>query len=81
MRRTTLRHRLHRLRGYVRAWVCRLRGQHTTTAADYGYGFDGVVDLYCPNCGKIVRRVPLDDFDGLDHLLDTVTKVRSRSAR
>lgn len=79
---TTLRihHRLwpiNRLIGKLDAWRCRLLGKHTVTDGDWGYGMKGMVDLYCPHCLQIVRRVPLDDFSSLDDLFFWLDQARS----
>lgn len=55
--------------GAIKRMWCILKGTHLVSSADWGYGGAGIVDLYCPNCLKIVRRVPLDDFSSLDDLL------------
>ena len=68
-----LRHIWYRTWAQCRRLACWMAGRHTTSGADWGYGMKGIVDLYCPNCLQIVRRVPLDDhpqnaavFDALD---------------
>lgn len=79
MRRVTLRHRIHRGLGRLCKFVCIVRDRHTESHADWGYGGNGMVDLYCPNCLKLVRRVPLDDFRALDDLISAVEIAKANT--
>ena len=65
------RGRPHRAWGKVVALWCRLRGRHTAENGDWGYGGNGLVDRFCPNCMKRVRREPLDDCHVQEDVLDT----------
>jgi hypothetical protein len=83
VRRFTLENRLCRLRGRLRRSLCILRGRHTAKGGDWGYalafaGGDrrGMVDRFCPNCMKLVDRVPLDDFEHSGDVLDVIDLAR-----
>jgi hypothetical protein len=45
---------------------------HVVSAGDWGYAGGGMVDCYCPNCLQIVCRKPLEDFQGMDAVVETV---------
>jgi hypothetical protein len=82
VRRTTIHHRLYRVRARLRRFVCRLRGRHTEEGGDWGYamreqfGQKGIVELFCPNCMQLVRCCPLEDFDSMDEVLAALTTIR-----
>lgn len=76
MSKVTLRHRWYRARGFFRKVICILRGTHIVSESDWGYAGDGMVDAYCPNCLKIVRRIPLDDFPGTGQVIDVLELAR-----
>ena len=61
--------------------MCRLQRRHTEQESDWGYGMNGVVDLYCPNCLQIVRRVPLDDFPGNDAVFSVLHDEKEQDGR
>lgn len=67
----------HRLTGRARGAVCRILGRHVVSGTDWGYAGGGMVDCYCPNCGQIADRVPLEDFQGMDHVIETVRDARA----
>ena len=69
--------RINRLIAKFDGWRCKRRRQHFTTTCDWGYGMNGMIDLYCPNCLQVVDRIPLDDFNGIDSVLDAIDKARS----
>ena len=75
-KRTPLSVLKHRVLARVQAKLCAWRGQHVVSEVDWGYGFDGMVDCFCPNCGQVVCRKPLEDFSGMDDVLKTVETVR-----
>lgn len=76
MRRVTLRHRIHRGLGQLRKLICIVRGRHVEADSEWGYGWGGVIDLYCPNCLQIVRQIALDDIDNLDEILEVIEFAR-----
>ena len=67
---------LYRFRAEARRLFCRASRRHTESLCEWGYGLDGMVDLYCPNCLQLVRRVPLDDFEERDAVLGWVEQAR-----
>lgn len=77
-----MRHHFYRLCGRIRHLVCILRGRHTAEGGDWGYalhekfGQKGMVDRFCPYCMKLVARVPLDDEERRDEILDWVDVAR-----
>ena len=68
----------HRLLARLQAVLCRWRGQHVISGSDWGYASNGMVDCYCPNCLQIVARKPLEDFSGMQGVIDTVAEMRTR---
>lgn len=70
--------KLHRIKGWFRRIGCIMRSMHTHIDSDWGYGMNGIVDRYCPNCLQIHSRVPLDDFEHSDQVfkaLDTAREI------
>lgn len=67
--------------GWIYKVICIIKNQHTSKDGDWGYavnfakrGRKGLVDLFCPNCLQFVRKIPLDDFDKKDEILDTLER-------
>ena len=63
---------LYRTRARLRALCCKASGRHVASPFDWGYSFRGKVDLYCPHCLQLVRRIPLEDFESMGAVFSAV---------
>lgn len=60
---------MHRLKTI---W-CWLTTGHTENERDWGYTHSsGIVDLFCSDCQRLIRRIPLEDFSLMDEVLDSI---------
>jgi len=57
---------------WLRILRCRLRGGHFFSPVEWGYKMNGIVDLYCGNCGVRYGSMPLEDFEKMDEVLDLI---------
>jgi len=57
---------------WLRILRCRLKGGHFYSPTEWGYGMKGVVDLYCDNCRVKFDSMPLEDFENMDFVINTI---------
>ena len=43
--------------------VCRKCGNQVLSKSELGYGLNGMVDFFCPECQGLMVSVPLEDLD------------------
>lgn len=63
--------RWHRLKT---VW-CWITTGHTVEESEWGYSHNtGIVDLFCADCQRLVRKVPLEDFPLMDEVLRLINE-------
>ncbi len=61
---------------WFRIQSCRFRGRHGRPPDDgWGYGMAGIVTLYSGGCGVRYEMVPLEDYQGMQEVQETINEV------
>ncbi len=52
---------------------CWLKGTHGREIDGWGYATgSGMINLYCDFCGARFATIPLEDFEGMEEVLDLI---------